>query len=247
MAFAPVCSAREYLVQTFAFARKSPKRVKKMRKTICNRWHGSRGFSVTELVAVVAIVAIGSAIAVPQMIAQRRLMRSNAVIREVMAQLRYTRQQAMSQRQSFTFQYNDATKQIVIIDHNNTNAAPTAVFLDPTYPNTAGSSIVRTISLLQGGLASSELAYGIPTSLPTTAQGTLGDGASRTNLGGNTVNITFQPDGSVIDVNGNPDNRAIFFYNNRAPSQTAAAISVMGSAGRVKIWRFDSNANRYAE
>ena len=218
-----------------------------MRKTISNRWHGSRGFSVIELVVVVAIVGIGSAIAVPQMIAQRRLMRSSAVIREVMAQLRYTRQQAMSQRQSFTFQYNDATKQIVIIDHNNTNAAPTSVFLDPTYPNTAGSSIVRTIPLLQGGLSSSELAYGIPTSLPTTAQGTLGDGASKTNLAGNTINITFQPDGSVIDVNGNPDNRAIFFYNNRAPSQTAAAISVMGSAGRVKIWRFDSNANRYAE
>jgi Tfp pilus assembly protein FimT len=216
-----------------------------MKKTTSNPWQSGRGFTVTELVVVVGIVVVLSAVAIPQMIGQRRLMRSAGIVREIVAQLRYTRQQAMSQRQAFTFQYDDANKRIVIIDHN---ASGTAVLLDATYPSTAGSTVVRTTSLTQGGLASSELAYGIPASLPTTAQGALPDGVSRTNLtGNNTVNITFQPDGSVIDVNGNPVDRAVFLFNSRAPQDTAAAISVMGSAGRVKIWRFDANANKYAE
>jgi prepilin-type N-terminal cleavage/methylation domain-containing protein len=215
-----------------------------MQKTTSSRWHSGRGFSVTELVVVVGIVAILSALAIPQMVGQRRLMRSHAVIREIMTQLRYTRQLAMSQRQAFTFQYDDANKRTVIIDHN---ASGTGVLLDATYPNTAVSTVVRTTPLTQGGLSSSELAYGIPTSLPTAAQGALGDGTSRTNLASNKVNVTFQPDGSVIDANGNPLDRAIFLYNSTVPSSSAAAISVIGSSGRAKIWRFDGNANKYIE
>jgi hypothetical protein len=61
------------------------------------------------------------------------------------------------------------------------------------------------------------------------------------------VNITFQPDGSVIDANGNPVNRALFIYNTQAPTDTAAAISVLGAAGRVKLWRYKSNVNKYVE
>jgi Tfp pilus assembly protein FimT len=193
------------------------------------------------MLMVVALIGALSSIALPQLISQRRLSRSIGLTREIMTQLRETRQLAMSQRQAFTFRYDNANKQISIIDHNSNPGA--SMFADPSYPNTAGSRVVVTIPLAETSL-SSEMTYGIPTGLPN---GALGDGISLTALFNNTFLVTFQPDGSVIDVNGDPQGRAIFLYNNRAAQGTATAISVMGPSGRVKIWRYDAVGNVYAE
>jgi len=210
-----------------------------------------RGFSLIELLIVVGLICIFSAIALPQMIAQRRLSRSIGVTREIMSQMRYARQLAMSERKAFTFCYDNVNKQITIIDHNNLRTDPNsgkAVLTLANYPNTAGSTIVATYPLSQGGLDSSEVTYGIPTGLPTVA---LGDQVTLTALTNNRLNITFQRDGSVINSSGtvsdrNPQDTALFIYNSRVPAATASAISVLGASGRVKIWRYN-NVNRYAE
>lgn len=200
------------------------------------------GYSMIETLIVVAMICVASAIAVPQLIAERRLTRSIGVTREIMSHLRQARQLAMAQRQAITFQYNDTTKQISIIDHNNNRGAQ--LLTDPSYPNNAGCVVVTTTPLATGGLDSSEITIGIPSGLPNTP---LGDGISMTPLTNNQLNVTFQPDGSVIDLNGNPIGQALFLYNSRADRGTASAISVVGASGRVKIWRYDSNANAYAE
>jgi type II secretion system protein H len=199
------------------------------------------GFSFIELTMVAALMGIMTAIAVPQLAGQRRLVRANAVARDMMTQLRYARQLAMAQRQSFTFQYNNTTKQIIIIDNN---ASGNAVLTDTNYPNNAGSTIVSTTSLTGGGLDSTEINYGIPTGLPTTA---LGDGVSLTNLTSGKINITFQPDGTVVDANGTPVDRALYTYNTKIPKETAAALSIIGSAGRIKLWRYYQPSNTYVE
>jgi len=203
-----------------------------------------------ELLIVLAITGILSAIALPQMISQRRVMRSVAVTREIMAQLRYTRQTAMSQRRAFTFQYDDSTKEIKIIGPITPGAAGLA---DGAYPNNAGSAVVA-VPLARGGLNSAEISYGIPTTstgLPAGATplptGPLGDGVSKTALVSSKLNITFQPDGSVIDTTGSPVDRAMFIFNNQAAVGTASAISVLGSSGRIKVWRYSLSGNNYAE
>ena len=75
-----------------------------------------------ELLVVVAVIAVLTGSAVPAMINQRRLLRSNSVGREIMAQMRFARQLAMSDRHAVTFEYNDTTKQIRIINHHNNHS-----------------------------------------------------------------------------------------------------------------------------
>lgn len=205
-------------------------------------WHSSSGRSLVETLAVVAVAAILTAIAVPQMISARRLTRSNALPREIAAQLRYARQQAMSQRQAFTFQYDNAAKTITIFDHQ----ASGATILSTTgYPNTAGTVTVLSIPVSAGGgLPTAEVSFGVPTGITAT---TLGDNTTPTSLVSNKLTVTFQPDGTVVDANGNTTNRTLFFYNNVVPNQTACAISVLGAAGRIKVWRYSASANQYAE
>jgi prepilin-type N-terminal cleavage/methylation domain-containing protein len=214
----------------------------------------ARGFTLVEMLVVLAVAGVLGAIALPAMISQRRLMRSIGVTREIMTQLRYARQLAMSERKAFTFSYDDLTKQIRIIDHNNLRTDPNsgkAVLSLANYPDTAGRTVVSTLSLGQGGLVSSDIIYGIPPGLPTSASLPLTDGVSMTALVNNQLNITFQRDGSVINAIGavsdrNPQDQALFIYNDKARAATASAISVLGASGRVKIWRYD-NVNKYAE
>jgi prepilin-type N-terminal cleavage/methylation domain-containing protein len=228
---------------------------RKMHKKIFKDGGSARGFTLLELLIVLAIGVILTAIAVPQMIAQRRLSRSVMATRQIATQIRYARQLSMSLRNAVTFQYNDSTKQIKIIDHNNNqpgnvscNLTGTAVMAASGFPMTACATVNQTVSLATGGLPTSELSYGIPTtpSLPTAA---LGDGISKTSLSGTpaSITITFQNDGRVLDANLSPVNTAMYIYNNVAPEGTASAISVIGASGRVKIWRYTTGANAYVE
>ena len=215
------------------------------------REQSERGFSVIEALIVVAVSTILCAVAIPQMITQRRLVRSSAVSREIAVQLRLTRQMALTRRLAFTFQYDNTNKQIRIIGPIPRGAAAIA---DASYPNNPGSAVIQTIPLTQSGLAVSELSEGIPTTStglpagsPTIPNAPLGDGVSRSSLSAGNLYITFQPDGSVIDPTGAPADKALFFFNNKAAQNTATAISVIGASGRIKTWRYKTNGNAYVE
>jgi len=209
------------------------------------------GHSVVETMMVLTIAAILTSVAVPQMLSARRLLRASSMAREIATQLRFARQQAMTQRQAFTFQYDNSTKTVKIFDHNNTNNANAGCNLSGVqvlstsgYPNTACTTIVTTVPVATGTFAS-ELTYGIPSGISNT---TLDDGNTLTALSGSgVVNITFQPDGTVIDNTGSFTTATLFFYNNQVPTQTASAISILGSAGRIKIWRYSTSAAKFAE
>jgi Tfp pilus assembly protein FimT len=200
--------------------------------------------SLIELLIVFCVVGIITAAALPQLVASRRLVRTAAIPRQILAEMRLARQQAITQQQAFTVQYDDVNKQIIVINHQASGAA---LLDDPNYPDTTGSIHDRVIALSGSGLSPAEILYGIPTSLPATARGSLDDGVARTKLTKNQVSVTFQPNGSVVDKNGNPANKALFLYNSNDPDSTACAISILGAAGRVKTWTYSSSAKKYVE
>jgi Tfp pilus assembly protein FimT len=194
------------------------------------------GFSFLETVVVLGVLLILAAFAIPQVVTTRRLLRFNGLQREVVSQLRLTRQLAMSQRQVMRFRYDDNSKQVSIIDNQERGTAA-----NPTANNTANDVVVSTTPLAGSGVAAGEIVYGRPSGAPSS----LPDGASMSALSSGQVEIIFQPDGSVLDSNGNPSNAALFFYDNKAPNDTAIAVSVLGAGGRVKTWRYSPNASGY--
>jgi Tfp pilus assembly protein FimT len=209
------------------------------------------GRSVVEALMVLTIAGILTSVAVPQMLSARRLIRASSMAREVASQLRFARQTAMTQRQAVTFQYDNSNKTVKIYDHNNTNNANTGcnmtgvqVLSASGYPNTVCTTLLTTVPLATANFAT-ELTYGIPSGISNT---TLDDGNTLTALSGTgVVNITFQADGTVVDTSGTFRSASLFFYNSQVPTQTASAISILGAAGRVKVWRYSTSASKFAE
>lgn len=210
----------------------------------------AKGFTVIELVVVIAIIAVLAGVSVQQLIGSRRLIRSAAVSREIVGALRDARQMAVSQRRAITFRYDDSKKQIDIINHgadaNGVGVSGLGVLTATNYPNTTGSSIDRTYQLVSTGIPASDIAYGMPSGTAS-GSGTLGDKTTMTTLTSQKINITFQPDGSVINDNGTTRDVALFIYNAAKPLDTAMAISVLGGTGRIKAWRYSKGASKYVE
>jgi Tfp pilus assembly protein FimT len=194
-----------------------------------HRNKGQRGIGIAELVVVLLIISIIVVMALPQIIASRRAFRFSGLQRQIVATLRDTRQEAMTQRTSITFRYDDAEKRIVIYGGNF---------------GALGDAKNYTIAIATDGLVSSEVIYGRPSGAPVAA---LGDGSNLTTLSSNAIDIEFQPDGSVIDDSDNPQNKSMFFYNAKNPADTAFAVSVLGAGGRAKIWRYSKGVNAYVE
>lgn len=213
---------------------------------------GESGMSMIELAVVIAIMATVMIVAIPQLVGARRNMRAAAAPVEVKAQLRYARQLAMGRQRAVTFHYDTSTHEISIIEHNldyavpggGTTKAGTAVLNDGSYPHTAGHTVPRTLSLLTAGVTADDIVYGLP---PGASTGPLDDTTTLTPAANNEVNITFQPDGSVIDASGSTRNCALIFYHPDYPEGTARAVSVLGASGRVKVWRYVHDDQTFVE
>ena len=213
----------------------------------------SSGITLIELLVVIALLAIMCAITLPQLISSGRAIGSAGIPREIIALLRHSRQQAISQKTVHTCRYDDMTKKILIINHGESGithdpATDTMVKL----PGNAAASadlvtdvIVEELKLERNGILANDIVHG---RLDGVATVELDDGTDMTTLTAtNVINFTFQPDGSIVNSANNPVNRTLFLYNSHIQNESAFAISVLGTTGRIKLWRYDSNANKYSE
>lgn len=188
-----------------------------------------KGFSMAELLIVVLVIAIIVVLALPQIMSSRRLFRFAGVQRQVVSAFREGRQQALSQRKPITVRYDNTGKRLLL--SGGTFGSP-------------GDGNNQIFELAGDGVTANELVYGRPDGASVAA---LGDGTNLTSLSGNILDITFQTDGSVVDASNNPQNKALFFYDTKTPTDTAFAVSILGAGGRTKLWRYSSNGNVYVE
>lgn len=188
-----------------------------------------KGFGLIELVIVLLVVSIIVVLALPQIISSRRLFRFSGMQRQVVSTLREARQEALSQRKPITFRYDNATKNIMLWGGSF---------------GSAGNTDNKVVTIDGDGLLPDDLVYGRPNGAPVSA---LGDGSNLSPLTDGKLEIIFQSDGSVVDANDNPQNKALFFYSPKSPEESAFAVSILGAGGRVKIWQYNKGVNSYVE
>lgn len=217
------------LVVKSKFFRHRNRKMNASYKTEKRFFRRQNGFSLPELVIVLLVAAIILVLALPQIISSSRLFRFSGLQRQIASSLRDARQEAMSQRKPVTFRYQHNKRQIIIY------GGSFGAFGD-------GKNTVYEMT--GSGLEKNDLRYGRPGGVSSAA---LGDGTNLTALSSNMVEITFQPDGSVVDASNNPQNKALFFYHNKHRQETAFAISVLGAGGRAKFWRYSKGVNTYVE
>lgn len=188
-----------------------------------------KGFSIPELLIVLILLSILAVLALPQIIASRRVFRFSGMQRQFVASLTDARQAAMTQRLPITFRYNDSTKKTTIYGGSF---------------GAFGDKNNRVSDMTGSGLGANEVRYGRPQGATAAA---LGDSSNMTAVSGGVIDVTFQPDGSVVDAANTPKNTAFFFYHTKYPLDTGFAISILGAGGRVKIWRYNKSAKVYVE
>jgi Tfp pilus assembly protein FimT len=188
-----------------------------------------KGVGLIEIVIVLLVLAIIIVMALPQIMSSRRLFRFTGLQRQIAATLRDTRQEAMSQRTAITFRYDDTNKRLIVYGGRF---------------GKLGDSRNPIMQMSGEGLTRDEIVYGRAPNAPAAA---LGDSSNITKISENAVEITFQPDGSVVNGDDIPQNKALFFYNPKTPADSAFAVSVLGAGGRAKVWRYSSGVNAYVE
>ncbi len=224
------------------------------RATLVPRSNRSSGFSLAELLIVLFIMAVVSAYALPKLLGSSRLIVSAGIPREILTYMRLARQEAMSQEVVFTCRYNDTAKTITIINHKEKGITydPATDSMVKLPGNTATSAnevadvIVEQIPLARTGIFTTDIIHGRVDGKADTTP--LDDGSLMLTIpASKEIVIAFQPNGSVVSSLNSPINRTLWLYNKQIKKQSGFAISVLGTTGRVKLWRYDSNVDKYAE
>ena len=175
-----------------------------------------RGFSLLELLIVVAVLLLAMAMAVPSVRTEVADAKANAAMYQVRAQLQAARDWAMTQRRTMEVQFNGTNQiQVIRVDANTrTTLATTTLMNAMTY-------------LLFAGLPDTPDAFG---------------NGRAVSFGGPTT-VWFLADGSLSDAVGVPVSGTVFLGTPNQPL-SARAVTVLGPTGRIQGYRWDGVAWR---
>jgi Tfp pilus assembly protein FimT len=188
-----------------------------------------RGFGLPQFLVVVFSISIIVVGALPRIISSRRLSQFAEMQKQVSSSMNEARQEAISQKSSIIYRYDNINKLIVI--YNGSFGA-------------LGDARNRVIDFSSFGFESGEIAYGRPNWMKNAS---LADTSNMTELTENSIEITFQSNGAVTDSTHNPKDYALFFYHKRHAVDTAFAVSISDATGNIKAWKYSKNINDYVE
>lgn len=190
------------------------------------------GFSVIELLIVVAIVIILTAAAVFTLTPQRRAFRTDDAASQVTNFLRDAYQRALAQRQTMRVEIDRAQMLIKIVDENRLPV---------------GDEIEVRRAKLNDEINLNQPAVGAGVVNPPAAPYNYPPAVYSSNVWAG----RFRSDGSVVDLAGNPLSATLFFslVNPQvSDSNLIRAVTLFGPSGSVRVWRytgqeFDAGAN----
>jgi Tfp pilus assembly protein FimT len=185
----------------------------KLEPTVHRLARSERGVSAAELLLVVGLVGILSAMAVMQMNRSRPGLRGDGAMRVVLAQMRTARELAISERRYM---------RVVFTNVNQMDILREEVPGPATTP--------RGSRLLEGGIQ-----FALVSGVPDTPDSF---GATSAIAFGVVTDIKFSPDGTLVNENGQSINGSVFLAIPTV-KDSVRAVTVLGSTGRIRGYRWD--------
>lgn len=201
----------------------------------------SKGFSLLELMVVVAIILVLSAMSVPFYYNYTRLYKSEDEALKLMDNMREAGQLALAKRRTFRLEIDLTDNALNIIDENGT-AADNLLKSIPL----ESTAEIRVDSIPTGVTKPN------PPNFPDAAYAndTLGHLRGTTTVSGHRVwAARFRSDGSVVNAVDSPINVNLYVWPPTAPAATTTrnkneirALTMFGGSGAVRYWKHNGSA-----
>lgn len=198
----------------------------------------NEGFSAIELLIVVVIIVIMSAISIPYVYNYQKVYMSEDQALKIIDKMQEARQHALSKRRTFRFEIDLTDNAMLIIDENGTDddELVSTIQLKPTYEVRVDTK-PGSVSAPQPPVLN-DAEYKIDT---------LGHYRNGTKVEGHTVwAARFRSDGSVVDASNNPASANLYVWSPLTESGDeprsdgeVRAITLQGASGAVRYWKFD--------
>lgn len=186
------------------------------------------GFSLVELVVVIAIILIISAMTFMQIQDSLKKAKSDTAMQTVLAQLRQAHESAIDQRRIYRLTFTAPGN--IQLDQMNIGAGG---ILTPIFQSTTVLPV--------------EISFQVVAGVPKPGPDGLGNGANAIDFGidngGGLNQVFFEPDGRALD-NVNRLNNGVLYLGrvNDANLTFARAVSLLGATGRSKAWIVSNGA-----
>ena len=193
------------------------------------RQNSERGFSMIEMVVVVAIILIISAMALINLPTTMQNIHSDTAVRQVVTQLRQAREYAIANRRyvQVTFTTVGGLAQIQMIQRNDKTVGAGAV-----------NPVLSTVSIQ---VPMQFVVFGGPDTPDGFGNGAAIEFGTPGVAGGPPGGMFFQSDGELVDGGtvaagaASPINGSVFL-GVAGTASTARAVTVMGTTGRIHGW-----------
>jgi type II secretory pathway pseudopilin PulG len=166
-----------------------------------------------ELMFIVAIMGIISAMAVLRMSASQPSLKGNGAMRVILSQVKTARELAITQRRYMRIVFTNPNQLQIVRE-------------EVPGPNTT----VLSTTILEGGVQ-----FALVNSLPDTPDAF---GKNAAIYFGGVATVKFTPDGTLVNQNGGSANGTVFLALQNIEA-SARAITVLGSTGRIRGYRWD--------
>lgn len=208
--------------------------------TKAKRQRDMKGISVVELIIVLVIISILTAISIPYIYNYKKLYKSEDQALKVMDLMREANQLALVKRRTFRFEIDLTDNKALIIDENSTGAADDkelkAIPLEPTRD-------VRMDAAPTGVTAPNPPNYNDA----AFATDSVGHKSGGTTVNNHNVWVArFKTDGSVVKTNDTLVSATLYFFPPLTPGNAnpriikeVRAVTIFGGSGAVRYWKHD--------